>query len=75
MNFQLNVTSQRAAPSQTNPKWLETTSGDLTTSRQSQLVICEPVKLPFPHHPPIRAGRGATNSPACPLVTLCKIPG
>lgn len=66
VNFQLNETRQRAAPAQTDPPWLETISGDLTMSWQSQLLIREPAKFPFPIRPHSRAGRGTINSPACP---------
>ena len=47
VNFQLNENSQRAAPPQTDPAWLETISGDLTMPWQSQLLIRDSAKFPF----------------------------
>lgn len=74
VNFQLSETSQQAALHQTDPTWLETISGDLTVSLQSWLLIREPAVSLRPH-PLSRAGSRTINSPACPLMTLCKTPG
>lgn len=68
-NFQLSETRQRAAPPQTDPAWLETTSGYLT---MPQLPIHEPGKLPFLISPTQQGWKGDYQ---WPQMMLCKTSG